>query len=151
MATRKAAKKTGARKGAKKAAKRGGARKAAKRGGAKKAAKRAITPRKALANTRKLLEQKQQHARETRMQRHGAQPLRNARIVRAEAAQQLERGLDAMFGRTLEPVECARVAAPGEDVEVEHARAPALSPRGRLHHDCRRARTPSRRTRKAAR
>ena len=32
---------------------------------AKKAAKRAITPKKALANTRKLLEQKQQHARET--------------------------------------------------------------------------------------
>ena len=84
MATKKAAKqatKKSARKSTKKTTRKAAARKApAKKAAAKKtaakkttarkrpaknAATKKITPRKALANTRKLLEAKQQHARET--------------------------------------------------------------------------------------
>lgn len=69
-ATRKATKKVAKKKVAKKtvakkvAAKKTTARKVAKKVAAKKAAPRRITAKKALANTRKLLKQKQEQARE---------------------------------------------------------------------------------------
>src|SRR5687768_6657507 len=51
------------------------------------------------------------------MQRNTSQTCSAARVGYAESAEQLERGFDARLGRTLEPFERARIAAPREDVE----------------------------------